>query len=1327
VDELLTRAWQRIRVKPSAAESICAYLYEQEPGLLELKRIHILGFKSFCDRTEVLLDGHGITAIVGPNGCGKSNISDAISWVLGEQSAKSLRGIKMEDVIFSGTRDRKATGMAEVSLILVDPEVHRPASNSAAGGHGPEIVEDDWDEAALRTKAAQETEETISVLQPGQILEEDAEGLEVSAETEGEGSASVQTAQEGAVVLKVRRRKFPRNHAQDGEVIITRRLFRTGESEYLLNGKLCRLRDIHDILMGTGLGSEAYGIIEQERIGQLLSSKPHDRRSIIEEAAGITRFKTKKRLAELRLEQARQNLARVNDIFDEVTRQMNSLKRQAAKAERYGALRDELRLRLRVAIATRLGMMDRASVAAAEELAQLTHQIDELTQTVASVDQQRAAAVAEGYTREQQARGAATRANSASLELERTLAQLQSNQERAADLSVRLQAAQAELGHTQLQLAGVETERNQQQTFLAQAQAAVDSARRDMQARQNAAQKAASDLGSAEQRIETSRRQMLHWMNQANQVRNQITQGDASLENLQREADRLASERAGVESELEKLGIERGQVSLTFQSASTSLQDLEAELNQLRARMETQRAEETVCRRQADQLRAEQATQQGRRNSLEALIREHSYSTDTVRKLLRTNTMEGGHAPVGVLADFLEVSDQYENVVDEFLRDELNFIVVKSWNDAQEGMRVLKTDVDGRATFLVHPDDSQAKFSFDPAIVQPLTGNPEESREGVVRLKDCIRVLDGFGSSLEVILPKLRHGYVVPDSEIGRSLALENPEAFFLAPNGECFHNVTVTGGKPSVEGPLALKRELRSAQQTLARIEQSLAKADTQTAQLAHTVTQLAGQIETKSSERRKAEQESANTGAALRQLEAEVNRLERRLSEWTLQAERNKQAHAEKTAWVGKLHEQIERHEQERARFERELNETQASLDALRGARDTAQQAMSQASMELAGLEERRRGAANSTERLDRMVQGLQQRVHQLEQQLAGGDAEQKQRVIEQERLQLRSQELETARETARKEAEELALQTAALREQAAEVEQQLRGLRVDLEALRDKRSEEAARAARLSSDLAHLEDTCLQELSLPADELRTDDSIVRMGADALATEEEECRGLKQKLEAMGPVNMMALEEYKEASERHGFLETQRKDLVDSIDNTQSSIREIEGVLRSKFEEAFTAINENFSATFTHLFGGGQAFMKLTDQENSDESGIDIIASPPGKKLQNVLLLSGGEKALTALSLLMAIFQFQPSPFCVLDEVDAALDESNVGRLANMLQKMSAHTHFIVITHSKRMMQTADAIFGVTMQEPGVSKVVSVRLGHDRSQDRSQQRASA
>jgi chromosome segregation protein len=278
--------------------------------------------------------------------------------------------------------------------------------------------------------------------------------------------------------------------------------------------------------------------------------------------------------------------------------------------------------------------------------------------------------------------------------------------------------------------------------------------------------------------------------------------------------------------------------------------------------------------------------------------------------------------------------------------------------------------------------------------------------------------------------------------------------------------------------------------------------------------------------------------------------------------------------------------------------------------------------------------------------------------------------------------------------------------------ELDQRLRTLRHETDALREQRAVLTARAAKLASDIEHIEATCLNDLAVEAVTLREDQSIARIEGDILHTQEEESRALKQRLEAMGPVNMMALEEYNETVTRHGFLEAQRKDLLDSIENTQASIKEIDEISRTKFDEAFKVINENFSITFTKLFGGGQAFMKLTDAENTNESGIDIVASPPGKKLQNILLLSGGEKALTALSLLVGIFQFQPAPFCILDEVDAPLDETNVGRFAKLIHDMSANTQFVVITHSKRTMAQADVIYGVTMQEPGVSKIVSVNL---------------
>src|ERR1700729_2669089 len=413
--------------------------------MLKLKKIHILGFKSFCDRTEVTVAGTGIAVVVGPNGCGKSNILDGVSWVLGEQSAKTLRGSHMQDLIFAGTRERKPLGMAEVTLTMIDPEAVDPEHRGPVSVI-PEIEIDhegptDWDEDEVRRQRAAEAEEIIANEQPGQTIEE--EDGEKSAAAQSEGGEQAPSSQHG-VVLKIRRRKF-HSAPQKGEVIITRRLFRTGESEYLLNGKLCRLRDIQDIFMGTGLGPESYAIIGQERIGQLLSSKPYERRAIIEEAAGVTRFKTKKRLAELRLESAKQNLARVDDIFEEVTRQMNSLKRQAAKAERFAALRDEMRARLRVVLASKIAQMDAEHAKLEEEIAGLTQTIDEHSTQIETLDGEHTAGMQRGYELDAAAKESSTRASQSAVELERATSRQAANQERIAELQARATASTAEL------------------------------------------------------------------------------------------------------------------------------------------------------------------------------------------------------------------------------------------------------------------------------------------------------------------------------------------------------------------------------------------------------------------------------------------------------------------------------------------------------------------------------------------------------------------------------------------------------------------------------------------------------------------------------------------------------------------------------------------------------------------------------------------------------------------------------------------------------------------------------------------------------------------
>jgi len=455
---------------------------------------------------------------------------------------------------------------------------------------------------------------------------------------------------------------------------------------------------------------------------------------------------------------------------------------------------------------------------------------------------------------------------------------------------------------------------------------------------------------------------------------------------------------------------------------------------------------------------------------------------------------------------------------------------------------------------------------------------------------------------------------------------------------------------------------------------------------------------------------------------MESEVQRVERRLQEWTLQAARNKDARETKHVSIEQKREETSRLEEENHQAEASLDELQAQLALLRQTREGLQQEAAQVTAELAGLEERRRGAEAAFQRIDRLHADLERRVLGIEQQRAAAEAERERRIADTAALAGRMEELANARTEALALAHALVVQSQELRLQLNSIETQLKTSRVALDELRDDRANRSSQVAKLRSDLEYQEASCLAEVNVEAQVLREDALIERLAEEALATEEETCRGLRQRIEQMGPVNMMALDEYKETAERHLFLETQRKDLMESIENTQETIKEIDQISRTRFDEAFARINENFAHVFSRLFQGGQAFLRLTDVENQAESGLEIVASPPGKKLQNVLLLSGGEKALTALALLVGIFQFQPSPFCVLDEVDAPLDETNVGRLADLLHSLSRETQFLLVTHSKRMMQSADLIYGVTMQEPGVSKVVSVRLGHQE-----QQRATA
>jgi chromosome segregation protein len=1311
--------------------------------LLKLKRLQILGFKSFCDRTDLKFHGDGIAAIIGPNGCGKSNIADAISWVLGEQSAKTLRGSRMEDVIFAGTRDRKPTGMAEVSLTLIDPEEYPGPDADAAteidiqdelpGESSKNVAElsrhpaDDWDEAAIRARATEETEQAVEDAQPGKTEEaetphsktnvvaiafpddEPVFALPVHGLAPVTPISSVAINAARNVVLKIRRRKFNQQQFRTGEIVVTRRLFRSGDSEYLLNGKLCRLRDIQELFMGTGLGPETYALIEQGRIGQILSSRPTDRRAILEEAAGITKFKTKKRLAEARLEDAKLNLARINDIFDEVTRQMNSLKRQASKAERYAKLREEMRAQLRVVLASKFAAIEHESAEIDTQLNALAEDMQHRTQAVQHLELEHGEGTERGYAIETELRENRDRLSQIDLEIDRARARRQHNDERCADLAVRSASAEADLAQALHRLTALEAERDSNRQVLESAVADLAAAQHELALSQQDAAAASTALAELEHQQEESRVAVFDAVSAAARLRNQLAQAEERLAGADREAHRLQTEITNANLQVEAFGGQRGQLALEFETVTQRTAGIAEEISQLRRLLESKRLDETKAKTHLDGLRAEFATAIGKKGSLEAVIAEHGYSTESVRRLFQSGVMQSGLAPVGVLADFLEVEPRFERVVEDFLRDELNYIVVKSWDAADEGLRLLRSDVDGRATFLVHPEDSQAKFSFivdEAAHCAPPTAS-------IVPLKHTIRVLDGFGKSLEVILPKLRDGYIVPGSDTARGLALENPDAFFLSQNGECFHNVTVTGGKQRSEGPLSMKRELREVLRQLEDLERALREEEIRVLTLGREITDFTSLLERLEGEKRDADHQSLTSGHMLQQLDSEMARVTERMSVSQAELRRLTADRTEQESIITTRLSEIAALERTRKQLEEQIAAAQESLTTLRQRREDAMQASSQRVARVAALEERHHAATAVLGRIDSIFTEMSERLDALASQIEAAAAEKLQR--EAENIQLEQQATDFAAERNAGQAREglLQFEKDQLRARLSEIDELLRHARQLLDQARDRRGELQAAAAKLQADAMYMADTCLNELGIERAALLADTTLALVTGDELAACDQSYREMRAKLEAMGPVNMMALEEYRETAERHTFLDAQRKDLISSIENTTATIREIDEVSRQKFQEAFTKINENFGVTFKKLFGGGHAFMKLTDEENSAESGIDVVASPPGKRLQSVLLLSGGEKALTALALLVGIFQYTPSPFCILDEVDAPLDEANIGRFTELVKEMSIKTQFVLITHSKKTMSIAPVLYGVTMQEPGVSKLVSVRFG--------------
>jgi chromosome segregation protein len=1251
----------------------------EECALFRLKRLELQGFKSFADRTRLEF-GLATAAVVGPNGCGKSNLGDAINWVLGQQSPKTLRGERMADLIFNGTRLRPATSMAEVSLTLInpDPDELHPAHAHKPAKSGGSI----WVEAAPENN--------------------DASLSEAGANGNGNGHHPDEDSQ------------VPSRLAfRASEIVITRRLFRSGESEYLINGDTCRLRDIQELFMGTGLGPDSYAIIEQGRIGQILSSKPSDRRAIIEEAAGVSKFRTRKRLAEAKLESARQNLARVTDILEEVSKQVGSLKRQASKARRYRELNDELRSRLKLALTSRLLLLDSQCAAVRDELARMQAECGEAGRELDVLSGREKTAGERLEQLEAELVALREACAQADLERERLVSRLDQARQQIETLDRRRADAGAEhaaLGH---ELEGLDhklAERSRHAEEVRNEAAVAGEAVSGMLARQV---DLASLLREAERRLESCRHGLLGAVARLAELRNQIAQAAEAAAALDRQALRMESQRASASEENFRLAGDLEACRSQRSSAEEILGHVARTADDAAVSLDQVRREEAAQRVQLDALREEHSQVKARHAALGESLARHAYSTESVRRLLSgglngngsgNGNGNGSFRPLGVLADFMEVTPGYEEVVEEYLKQELDCVVVERHEDARHGIDLLQAEGAGRSTFFVqrvessgHAADGLAAAAIS-GVVAPLTA--------------LVRFEHGLGINGDLALQSLSQAYVVQDAETAARLAAQHPALHFLTPQGEHYYHRLVSGGKGPSAGPLALRRDFRDLERRLIELEPVLEQTRAALESLTARRSALEEEVKRLGTARLESEKDALRLAERLDQAGQALERSRRRLELLEGELARVRTEEEALRERRSALDREIETAGSDQALREAEIAQVGETTRQLRGETDRLAQELGQAQARRSALEERCQAAEAERLELENRVADGKARLERLQQQCEAWTGEQGTLAGDMVRLTGDIEALQARQERDRTRIAALMEESQQARHDRDELGPAVEAARAHLEALREKRSASEVALARTQSDFDHHANLCREELGEEPELLRAGlDPESALAGEALEAAESEVRELKRKIANLGPLNMMALEELQEAEQRFTFLETQRQDLLASIGDTSQAIHEIDEVSRRQFNEAFAVINANFAETFRTLFGGGTGAMRLTD-ESDPESGIDLVAQPSGKRLQNVLLLSGGEKALVALALLIAIFRYTPSPFCVLDEVDAPLDDSNVERFTRMIRAMSQHTQFILMTHNKRTMEICPLMYGVTMEEPGVSKLVSVRF---------------
>ncbi len=1171
------------------------------------RKLELLGFKSFPERKEFIFEP-GITAIVGPNGCGKTNIADGIRWVLGEQSAHTLRGSRMEDVIFNGSKVRKPLEMAEVSLTLLNPEKILPIEYS--------------------------------------------------------------------------------------ELTITRRLFRSGESEFYINKVPCRLKDISELIMDTGIGTEAYSVIEQGKVDLILSSRPEDRRSIFEEAAGIMRYKTRKKEALRKLESTEQNLLRVSDIIHEVEHQMNSLKRQVSKARRYQKRREELK-ELEIKLASSQFHSLRKNL---ELSAKGTKEFEEGVAKVKSKVEQGERRIEHLRAELLNMEGEAAEAQSKILDLtsstHRTENKVALFQERLTELSRGRKRDEEELE----KLAIRESKIDKDIKTIGERIEELAKGREDKEEKTKQNEQLLEEISQA---LKQRRRNIERDKEKAFDLLSEETKLKNGIGSLKAEKEALLARRRRLEVELSKTKGEREELKSKLHQSLAHLEEMRESILGLKKEQKNIESKTALLGSELSELKNCMTSKREDLSSKGAslkVLKEMKESYEGYQEGVRA-VMHGGLSGIcGVVADLIELPTELERAIEVALGERAQDVIVETFEQAKGALDYLKSKGKGRATFL------------------PLDTIKSEKGADKEGLKEAI----GIASKMVNFDPKYQKAF---SYLLGRTVVTRDLDSAIRIVRHRSTRVVTLDGELIEPEGPIRggrlsserrhglLRREakLKELKEEICNIEAKLSKMDSHKEEIGDELSLSNNELGKIRENLKRQEISLSGEESKCGHLKEEDGRLEDEASLLTKETEGVDEEREGIESEMEELCEKLAKLEERKGRLQDGISSSQHFIETEGKRRERLLHELTDLRVDFTSLLEKERGikeklsilkgskleyAKTRSERIAQIKEG-EERKGQFES------------TIKETRLEL--EELLKEKSTFQGKAEELERNKEELRKKIEEVERKVEKGREGLD-------EEQKSLGKLQLSNAQLE----MEITTIKDRVSTNYQVSLSDLPMEEVDQElisqEVAKLRAKLDSIGSVNLAALEQYEELEERHTFLSQQRDDLLKAKESLQQVIGKINLTTRSLFMKTLMKVRENFDEIFKFLFGGGKADLVLVDESDVLESGIDIVVSPPGKRLQTISLLSGGERALTAIALLFAILKVKPSPFCILDEIDAPLDDSNIDRFIKLLKKFVKQSQFIIITHNKNTISIADAMYGVTMEESGVSKLVSVRFAESK-----------